>query len=163
MLVAIISDIHDNLVNLEKCLNWCKKKKINIIICCGDVTNSETLNNLAKNFLGDIHLVKGNMEIYDDAELEKYENIIYYGKVGRFEINGKTVGACHEPIYIENVIKKGKCDIIFYGHTHRPWEENRQGVRAINPGTLGGMFQKSTFAVWNIEKGNIELIILDNI
>jgi len=162
MLVAIISDIHDNLVNLEKCLNWCPNNNIEVMICCGDVTNSDTIKYLAKHFREKIHLIKGNMEIYNDVELEKYENITYYGKIGRFEIGGKTVGVCHEPFYIEDVIKKGKCDIIFYGHTHRPWEENRQGVRAINPGTLGGMFQKSTFAVWNTEKGNIELIILDN-
>ena len=40
MLIAIISDIHDNLVNLTKCLNWCNANKIKTIICCGDITNN---------------------------------------------------------------------------------------------------------------------------
>ena len=163
MTIAIISDIHDNLINLEKCLDWCRINKTKAMICCGDVTNSETIKYLSKNFSGEIHLVKGNVELYSEAELEKYKNITYYGKVGRFKVGSKTAGACHEPFYIEDVIKKGRCDIIFYGHTHRPWEEKRQGVKAINPGTLGGMFQKSTFATWNTKDDEIELKVMDTL
>ena len=57
---AVISDIHDNLVTLKQCLDWCNEQKYADLICCGDVTNSETLNFLARNFDGTIHLVKGN-------------------------------------------------------------------------------------------------------
>ncbi|RLC36090.1 hypothetical protein DRH27_05780 [Candidatus Falkowbacteria bacterium] len=167
MFVAIISDIHDNLINLKTCLDWCRNNKIEAMICCGDVTNSDTIEYLSKHFPGKIHLVKGNIELYNEAELEKYKNIIYYGKTGRFEIGSKIVGVCHEPFYREDVIKKGRCDIIFYGHTHKPWEkvETRHGasLRLVNPGTLGGVFLKATFAAWDTDSDNIELIILDNI
>lgn len=165
MMIAIISDIHDNLMNLKKCLDWCSVNGMEAIICCGDVANEETIEYLSKHFSGPIHLIKGNMEIFDETVLEKYENIIYYGKTGRFEIGGKTAGACHEPFYTEDVAKKGKCDIIFYGHTHKPWEkvETRHGasVRLVNPGTLGGVFLKSTFAVWDTDSDNLELKILE--
>ncbi len=50
MKFAIISDIHDNLVNLEKFFNWCKQEGVNELICCGDIANGETLGLLAKNF-----------------------------------------------------------------------------------------------------------------
>ncbi|MBI4779624.1 metallophosphoesterase family protein, partial [Candidatus Falkowbacteria bacterium] len=43
MKFLIISDIHDNLINLEKCLNWGRDREIVNAICCGDVVNSETL------------------------------------------------------------------------------------------------------------------------
>ena len=175
MKIAIISDIHDNLVNLEKCLNWCRENNIEEMICCGDITNSETLQFLAARFKGTIHLVKGNVEIYKEEEVKQYDNIKYYGKVGKVELDGKTIGICHEPYFINKMMirfaatngdhlnknKEGEYDIIFYGHTHKPWEEKRDRVKLINPGTLSAMFQKATFAVWDSESGNIELKILE--
>lgn len=162
MLIAIISDIHDNLVNLEKCLTWCKENNYQEIICCGDITNSETLEFLSNKFNGPIHLVKGNVEIYSESEARQYKNIKYYGKIGRMKAGNKKIGICHEPSLIDKIIKEEPCDIIFYGHTHKPWELKKGGIRLINPGTLGGMFQKATFAVWDSETGKLELKILEN-
>ena len=161
MKIAIISDIHDNLVNLKKCLDWCRQNNIEEIICCGDVTNSETLKFLSMNFNGRIHLVCGNIEIFPESEPEKYDNINYYGQIARIKFSEAQAGICHEPYLIDYVFKKGKCDIIFYGHNHKPREEQKNGTRLINPGTLGAMFSKATFAVWDTENGNIELKILE--
>ena len=41
MLVAIISDIHNNEVNLRKVLDYCKAQEIDTIICCGDLASQE--------------------------------------------------------------------------------------------------------------------------
>jgi len=161
MKIIIISDIHDNLVNLEKCLNWCGKNKVKKIICLGDITNSETLEYLAGNFKGEIFLVKSNIELFDELELKKYSQIKYCGEMGRLEINNKKIGICHEQYLADRIIKQGPVDIIFYGHTHKPWEFQKDGIIIINPGTLGGVFQKATFAV--MEKENIKLILLEQI
>lgn len=163
MKIAIISDIHDNLVNLEKCLNWCRQNKIKKIICCGDITNNETLNYLAKKFKNTIHLVKGNVEIYDKKQLEQFGNINYYGKIGRFKLDGKIVGICHELYFIDKILESGKCDMVFYGHNHKPWIENIDGVKIVNPGELAGMWQKSTFAFWDTKSDKLELKILEKI
>lgn len=160
MKIAIISDIHDNLVNLKKCLKICRKNNIKTMICCGDVTNYETLNILATKFEGNIFLVKGNAEIYPDEEIKQYKNINYAGKVGLWEINNKKIGACHEPYLIEKVLEKGKSDIIFYGHTHKPWEYKKNDIKIVNPGTLGGVFTMATFAIWNMDKNSLKLEIL---
>ena len=167
MKIAIISDIHDNLANLEKCLNWCSKNSIAELICCGDVTNSETLKFLSNKFNNKIHLVKGNAEIYDEKEIKKYDNIKYYGRVGHFVIDNKKIGICHEPYLIKQVgTRRGaspheKCDIIFYGHTHKPWIEKKNNATIVNPGTLGSVFSKATFAVFNSANNEIELKILE--
>jgi len=160
MKFLIISDIHDNLVNLEKCLSWGRGQGINQVICCGDVVNSETLAYLARN-LNNIYLVRGNLEIYDEAELKKYKNIKYLGRFGVFELDDKTVGLCHEPWYIKSVLDKKPCQIVFYGHTHEPWLKEKNGVVEVNPGTLGGVFSKATFAVWDSVSGQAELKILE--
>lgn len=148
MKFLIISDIHDNLVNLAKCVNWGRSQSIDEAICCGDIVNDETLAYLAENFKT-IYLVRGNLEIYDESEIEQYGNIKYFGRYGAFEIDGKVIGLCHEPWYIKKVLEFKKCQVIFYGHTHEPWIEERDGVTTVNPGTLGGVFTKATFAVWD--------------
>ncbi len=161
MRVSIISDIHDNLVNLEKCLKWCVNNNIERLICCGDVTNNETLNFLANNFKNNIFLVKGNADFFDLEKLKECQNVQYFGRVGRFTLEDKNIGLCHEPFLIGKVMEIGECDAIFYGHTHKPWEEIKNNTRLINPGTLGGLFQKSTFAVWDLDSGELELKILE--
>ena len=162
MKIAIISDIHDNLANFRKSLVWCRENKIKKIICCGDVTSNETLGSLA-HFAGEIYLVSGNADFYDEAELKKYKNIIHCGRVGRVQLGDLTIGICHEPWLIEKVKEKGECDFIFYGHTHKPWQEERADTQIINPGTLSGMFLKSTFACLDLATNNLELIIVDNL
>ncbi len=163
MKIAIISDIHDNLVNLRKCLAWCEKNNIEKIICCGDVTNGETLGILAEEFGKEIFLVRGNLEIYEEEEIEPYKNYTYGGRTAIWEIGGKRVGVCHEPFLIDQVLAKGKCDIVFYGHTHQPWIEEKKGIQIVNPGTLGGVFTQATFAVWDTASGKLELKLLNSL
>lgn len=160
MKFLVISDIHDNLVNLEKCVNWGKGQAITEAICAGDIVNSETLAYLAENFKT-IYLVRGNLELYDEAEIKQYDNIKYLGWFGAVEIDGRSVGLCHEPWYIKSVLNKKPCEIVFYGHTHEPWLEEKNGITTANPGTLGGVFTKATFAVWDSENGKLELKILE--
>ncbi|MDO8667739.1 MAG: metallophosphoesterase family protein [bacterium] len=160
MKFLIISDIHDNLVNLEKCLNWGREQVITKAICCGDVVNSETLAYLAEK-LEIIYLVRGNIEIYDETEIKKYKNLNYLGRFGLFELDNKVIGLCHEPWYIKSVLDKKFCNIVFYGHTHEPWIGEKDGVMTANPGTLGGVFTKATFAVWDSESGYLELKVLE--
>ncbi|MBU0722535.1 YfcE family phosphodiesterase [Patescibacteria group bacterium] len=160
MKFLIISDIHDNLINLKKCINWGRGEKIANAICCGDVANGETLKYLVDNFKS-IYLVRGNLEIYDETEIKKYNNLNYLNRFGIFEIDGKTVGLCHEPWYIKSVLKIKPCQLIFYGHTHEPWIEKKDGIIMANPGTLGGVFNKACFAVWNSLNNKLELKILD--
>lgn len=162
MKFAVIADIHDNLVNLKKCLDWCRVNAIESVICCGDLANAETLDFLARNFSGRIHLLMGNCDNYADELVLGYPNIRYYDrKGGAFSVDGKEVGLCHEPYHIKHLFHLRKFDLIFYGHTHKPWESKENGVRLINPGTLGGMFQKATFAVWDSLDNSLELKILE--
>lgn len=158
---AVISDIHDNLANLKKCLDWCNEQKYTDLICCGDVTNSETLEFLAYGFKNKIHLVKGNAEIYNENEIELYDNIKYYGQTGKIQAGKQIIGICHEPYLIDKMLAKNTYNIIFYGHTHKPWISTKNNATLINPGTLGGMFQKATFAF--IDQKGLQLKILDQI
>ena len=62
MKIAIISDTHDNLLNLGKFFDFARIKKIEAIIHCGDTAHGETLEEILKNFGGRIYLRFGNMD-----------------------------------------------------------------------------------------------------
>jgi len=162
MLLVIISDIHDNLANLKKCLNWCRREKATSLICCGDLTTIEIASYLAQNFPGEIFVVEGNAEIYKEAELIKLKNVNYYGEIGINEINGVKIGFCHEPKKIKKIkeLSPFALDFIFYGHTHKPWLEKEGNTIIANPGTLGGVFNPASFATLDTTKKNLELKIL---
>ncbi|RLC33391.1 YfcE family phosphodiesterase [Candidatus Shapirobacteria bacterium] len=166
MKIAIISDIHDNLANLEKFLNWARKNKIEELIVCGDLCAPATLTKtLAPGFKGRIHLVYGNV-CDRSVEMEKAKNfshLIHYGDKGEFEIDGRKVALVHKPDKAKELAKSNKYDIVFYGHTHQPWIETINHTQLINPGTLAGMFSKATFAVWDTDNNKLELKILEKI
>lgn len=165
MLIAIISDIHDNLPNLKTTLDWCHANKIEKIILCGDTTTLETINYLAANFSGEIFMVRGNIELWEDKEIKSYKNIHYYGVRGIAEINGVAIGFCHEPDNINKLLKTAKSqpEIVFYGHTHKPWLEKRGKTIIANPGNIAGVWHQATFAVWDMENKKLELKILANL
>jgi len=116
MKTAILSDIHDELVNLEKCLNFCNQHNIEQIICAGDVTNYDTIEFMSEKFKKKIYLVKGNMCFYRNTDLELLPNITFYGRDGFFKIGDWYIGLCH---YLDmDLLQKNKCDIFFYGHIY---------------------------------------------
>lgn len=165
MRLAIIADIHDNLANLEKSLNWFKNNGVEKIICVGDVTNLETINFLAGNFTGEIFIIKGNADNYKDNDLKTLSKINYLEEVGLVNIDGLSIGLCHEPEKIKRLkdLNKTSPDFIFYGHTHKPWLEKDGQTIIANPGTLGGVFYPATFAILETNNRNLELKRLEEI
>ena len=164
MRIAIISDTHDNVPNLEKFLAWAKENKIEQIIHCGDLCAPSILKNiLAPEFAGRIHMVYGNVE---DRVLVKevaahFPQVKHYGDVGAVTLDGKHIAFVHYPKEAKELAQSGKYDMVFYGHTHKPWEETIDSCRVVNPGTLAGLFQKATFAVWDTASGELELKVLE--
>ncbi len=163
MKLAVISDIHDNEANLKKFFDWCRQAGAGGIVCCGDVTNARTLDLLSSGFKGLIHLVRGNADSFTDADAASRPNIRFYGRSGRFECGGRRIGFCHEPFLVPDIRKGDPCDLIFYGHTHKPWVDELGGSIIANPGTLAGMFIEATFAVCDTADGSLSLKILNDI
>ena len=173
MKIAIISDTHDNVPNLEKFLAWAKENKIEQIIHCGDLCAPSILKNiLAPEFAGRIHMVYGNVE---DRVLVKevaahFPQVKHYGDVGKITLDGKHIAFVHYPKEAKELARSGSYDYVFYGHTHKPWEETvslgfktQANCRVVNPGTLAGLFSKATFAVWDTVSGELELKILERL
>lgn len=161
MKIAVISDIHDNLANLDLFFGLIKEENIEKIICCGDVCNLETLEKLATGFSKKIYLVYGNAEIYQAEDVANFSNIIFLKRLGNIEIDDIKIGICHEPDFFRNLFGlEPNLNYIFYGHTHKPWMSIKNKAKLINPGTLGGVFQKPSFAIFDTESQKIKLKLI---
>jgi putative phosphoesterase len=175
MLIVIISDVHNNLVNLKKVLDYCGKRKIKKIICCGDLASQETLDFLRDNFSGEILYAFGNMDVgqiniktlkHENNNSFEYKNVMIFRDFGEVEIEGFSVAFVHYPDKAKKLCESGDYDTVFYGHTHKPWIETIETRRKqylfnctmLNPGNVAGEIYLPTFAVWEVESNNFELI-----
>ncbi len=95
MLIAIISDTHDNIPNVKKVLDYCRENKIEKLIHCGDLAEIETLDYIKENFIGDIFWTFGNMDRGHSADYPfadgKYRGINIFSKHGEVEIANKKI------------------------------------------------------------------------
>lgn len=164
MLIAIISDIHDNLANLKKILSWANANQTEQLFVLGDICAPATLKQvLAPGFHGKIRIAYGNVADRENEikVAQNFPHIIHYGDLAEFKINGQKIALTHYPDLAKKLAQTAKYDFIFYGHNHQPWLEHLGKTTIANPGTLAGMFSKATFAVWDTATNKLELKILE--
>ena len=166
MKFAIISDSHDNVPNLQKALAWMKQNNIKELIHCGDLCAPVIIREvLAPEFSGPIHIVFGNVEDRETTPklAAEFSQITHYGDLGEIEITGLKIAFIHYPDKAKELAVSGKYDLVFYGHSHKPWEETIGQTQLINPGTLAGLFYKASFAVYDTDTKKLELKILEQL
>ncbi len=166
MKIAIISDTHDNIPNLEKFLAWSNNNKIGMIIHCGDIAAPDIIEEIVRpSFVGPIHLVHGNVSNRDFLEevCDNLKQTTLHGDEGYIEIDHLKLAFCHYPEKARELAQTNNYNFVFYGHTHKPWIENVGNIIIANPGTLGGIFSKATFSVLDTQNNNLELKILEKI
>jgi putative phosphoesterase len=152
MKIGIVSDTHNHWSNFKKAIEWMKKENMKLILHCGDIMTQEMIDNAKKEFDGEIKYAKGN----GDYGLDLPDKL-------NFEFNKRRIGVVHFPDPAKKMAQSGNYDLVFYGHTHRPWDEKIGECHLINPGELAGEFYKPTFAVYDTEKNILELKILEKI
>ncbi len=167
MKIAIISDVHDNILNLKKVLGYCALEKIKELICCGDLASLETLNFLNDNFEGRIYFAFGNMDndylrnyFFKNNEFKKTK---IFKEEGEIEIDKHKIAFVHFPRIAKGLCRSGRYEFVFYGHTHKPFIEKINGCEMLNPGNVAGQFFPATFAVWETEINKFELIKIDQL
>lgn len=166
MKIAIVSDTHGNVANFRKVVDWLNKENIQTILHCGDIGSPENLKESLADFKGEFFGVLGNMDKDFKILIEEY-NKIPRVKINEalleIEIGKKKIAITHYPDAAKKLAQSGKYDLVFYGHTHRPWQEKIGNCRLINPGELAGQFYKPSFAVYYTSTGNLELKILEKL
>ncbi len=160
MKFAVLSDTHNNLANFKKAVDWIKKENIGLILHCGDTSSQEALDGMKEYFLGgEIKFVKGNADF--EMDLPNFMELEINPSASSGQ--AKKIIFTHFPNNAKKAAKSGKYDLVFYGHTHRAWDEKVGNCHMINPGEMAGHFYKPTFAVYNTDAELLELKILEKL
>lgn len=165
MRVAIFSDLHDHLNNLETFLNWVNNNKVSKLIFCGDLCNKEILKYLTSNFSGEIFLVGGNADLFLPKDTKDKKNLVYDEHKLEFKLDQQKILVAHKPADLKKYLSEDNSfDFAFHGHTHKPWMAKEGGVIIANPGTLGSTSGPvASFAIMETDTGQLELKVLGSI
>ncbi len=164
MKIAIISDIHDQIENLNWALSQIKENDISHIFALGDYTSSYIVERLQVNNIP-ISAVWGNCDGDKQSMLRasnnENKNIIFANNVFQtIELEDKKYFITHFPDLAENAAKSLDYDAVFHGHTHHMRDELIGNIPIINPGKLA-MYPNDeiSFAIFDTKNNNVEFII----
>ena len=141
-----------------------------MILHCGDIGSPEFLEESLEDFKGKFFGVLGNMDRDYRILVVDYNNIKNVkieDRVLEIPIDKKMTAITHYPETARSLAESGKYNLVFYGHTHKPWEEkivaDGKTCRLVNPGETAGQIFKPCFAVYDTEKDFLELKILERL
>ena len=134
MKIGVISDTHipDRSEHIPKII-LDAFKQVDMIIHAGDLVNLGVIDEL-KNICAKVVVVAGNMD--QEAIRKKYpvKQVL--------KILGARVGLMHgsgAPTNLLEILKEAfkedNCDLIIFGHSHKPMNEKIGGVLFFNPGS----------------------------
>ncbi len=159
MRVAVLSDVHDNIWKLDKVL--AQVADGDVLIFCGDFCAPFTLTQIAEEFTGPVHVVWGNND-GDKWLLTRNANaagnVTLHGEMAELELVNRKIAVNHYPHIARPLAESGDYDAVFYGHDHIAHLENVGDTLLLNPGEVMGRLGKSTFAWYDTETGEAEIV-----
>lgn len=129
MRILIVSDTHGKDSNFEKVL--LQTDPVDMIFHLGDLEGSES-------YIEDIcpcpvHMVSGNNDFFTSLPMEKIVEVEGYRI---FMTHGHRYGVAYDIGRIKEAAAAHKCDMVFFGHTHRPLVDRDSDMIVVNPGSL---------------------------
>lgn len=147
MKLMIASDIHGSEKYAKKLVEEYKKSGAERLVLLGDILYHGPRNNLTEGhnpkgvveilneISNEILSVRGNCDAEVDMMVLDFELDADYESLKDGE---KTLWFTHGHIYSVEYFPQAKDgDLIFQGHTHIPMDEMRNGIRCVNPGSVG--------------------------
>ena len=123
-MILIFSDYH---TNEEAVLELIEKYKPSHILCCGDGESANSFY-LENNIVS----VKGNC---DYASLPLVKRVVV-DDMKIVMVHGHLHNVYFDTYRLYLLALENECDYVLFGHTHKPYFEEYEGVKIINPGAL---------------------------
>ena len=158
MLLAICSDIHDNIWKLADALPG--MNEADVCLFCGDFCAPFTLAQLVRGFDGPVHAVLGNND--GDARLltqvaAAAGNTTLHGELAELDLDGVKVAINHFPEIAASLAASGRYDLVCYGHDHTLKHEQIRRTWLVNPGEMMGRFGKSTYLLFDTKTNSVQV------
>jgi len=154
--IAIFSDSHDNIWNLEKALSQIDEMGVDALLHCGDMNAPFIVKIMADRFSGPIHIIFGNNE--GDGRLiqtlaAKYDHVTHHGDYAELELFGRQIAMIHYPEPALRIAQSGQFDLVCYGHDHTQRKEAVGRGWLVNPGELMGFMHDPTWGLYDTDSG----------
>lgn len=163
MKVAIMSDTHDNIWNLEDALDIIRDEAAEMIIHCGDFVAPFMLKELEKAGIP-VYGVLGNNDgseyLLTKTALTLVENVTLFELVGQVDADGFKIAFTHQGIVAEGLAATGKYDLVCFGHTHTYLLETIGNTTLLNPGEIMGKEGEPGFCIVDTETANVQRFLL---
>jgi putative phosphoesterase len=137
MLIAVLSDSHSNLANIELALARLRGSGVEHVFHCGDIDGPE-----AATMFGEFptSFVFGNVDLALDTireAIEKSGNRCF-GRLCETELAGCRIAMQHgdDARSLRSLEQSGRYDFLFYGHTHVAEQHYTGPTLVVNPGAL---------------------------
>lgn len=152
--IAIISDSHDNIWNLEKALHAIGVAGCDTLLHCGDLVAPFIVAQIAQSFSGPIHFVEGNND--GDGRLQQqvaadFPHVGLHGPYAELEIAGRRIAMIHYPEPARRIAQSGIFDLVCYGHDHLRHCERIGESLLANPGEVMGRYGEPSWATYDCE------------
>lgn len=156
MKIAILSDIHDNIWNLEKALPLIQSASCEALIFCGDFV-APFIPPYLMSLNIPVHACFGNNDEDQGMIIEKAQSKIVFWPLakefGEVELDGKKIAFCHYPKLGELLAGTGEYAAVFHGHTHDAYTKKVGETILANPGSIcgiqGGKPGVTSFGIYN--------------
>lgn len=160
-MIGILSDTHDNLTRVREAVRLFDDAGCDLVVHAGDLVAPFTVEEL-RNLRVPVRAVFGNCDGERAGLSRAFRGI---GEIAapplRFEHAGRRFLVCHLDAPVERYLAEKSCDVLVFGHTHRPLVERRDGVLLVNPGEAGGWLRgKSTVALLDPAALTAEIVTL---
>lgn len=158
MLVAILSDVHDNTTNLLAALAEAEEQGCRHLLFTGDMTMLSTFRTLREEWQYGMDLVFGNNEFnrgdfFRLAELMPDTRL--HGDEADITLADRRIYLSHYPHLAAQALNSGQYDAVFYGHTHTAHQQLVGRTLLANPGEICGVRSKPSYAVYNTDDNSL--------
>lgn len=160
MIIAVCSDIHDNIWALEKALPHMARAEA--VLFCGDFCAPFTLVQLAEGCAHiPIHIVWGNNDgdrwlLTQNAS--RFTHVSLHGEFARLTLDGLRVGLTHYPEIAAGLALSGTYDLVCHGHDHVAHRGKAGDCHLLNPGEIMGRLGTSSFLAFDTDTGVADLV-----
>jgi hypothetical protein len=156
MKIALFSDSHDQIANLEAALGAANAAGASMLLHAGDLCAPFVLDRLGRHFAGPIHVVFGNND--GDGRLlqtiaAKHPQITLHGIYAEVRADGRDLALIHYPEPARRIAQSGAFDLVVYGHNHLKAVESVGKGLLVNPGDLLGLHAAPSWGLYDTETG----------
>ncbi len=160
MLVAVLSDSHDNIWKIEAAAPHLQRAEV--VLHCGDLCSPFVIKRLVDT-IGDrpLHIVWGNND-GDPWSISRvaasFPSVTLHGMIAQLELGGARIAMNHYPEIARDLAKSGSYDLVCYGHDHTLHQAEIKGCTLLNPGEMMGMNGRSTLALVDLASMAVEIL-----